>query len=173
MCKLKASGIKTIMLTGDNEVVAKAVSNTVGIDEYHANVLPIDKSSYLDKLKSEGYQVAMIGDGVNDAPALAKADLSFAMGTGTEVAINASDVTIVGGDINKVLDFLNLSKGTMKVIKQNLFLSLIYNLSLIPVAAGALVVFGGPMMPPVLASIAMALSSISVVTNSLRIRSFI
>ena len=171
--KLKLRGIKTWMITGDNEIIAKAVSNELGIDHFIANALPLEKSKYLEKLQKEGKIVAMVGDGVNDAPALAKADLSMAMGTGTDVAINASDVTIVKGDLSKALEFIELSEGTMKIIKQNLFLSMIYNTLLIPIAAGVLVLFGGPMMPPVLASVAMALSSISVVSNSLRIRNLI
>lgn len=171
--KLKLRGIKTWMITGDNEIIAKAVSNELGIDHFIANALPLEKSKYLEKLQKEGKIVAMVGDGVNDAPALAKANLSMAMGTGTDVAINASDVTIVKGDLSKALEFIELSEGTMKIIKQNLFLSMVYNSLLIPVAAGILVIFGGPMMPPVLASVAMALSSISVVSNSLRIRNLI
>ena len=170
---LKKRGIETWMITGDNEIVAKSVSNELGIDHFVANALPLEKSTKLEKLQSEGKVVAMVGDGVNDAPALAKANLSMAMGTGTDVAINASDVTIVKGDLAKALEFIELSEGTMRIIKQNLFLSMIYNSLLIPIAAGALVIFGGPMMPPVLASVAMALSSISVVSNSLRIKNLI
>lgn len=170
---LKDRGIETWMITGDNEIVAKSVAKELGIDNLIANALPLEKSAQLEKLKSSGKIVAMVGDGVNDAPALAKADLSMAMGTGTDVAINASDVTIVKGDLAKALEFIELSEGTMKVIKQNLFLSMIYNTLLIPVAAGVLVIFGGPMMPPVLASVAMAASSICVVSNSLRIRRLI
>lgn len=170
---LKKRGIETWMITGDNEIVAKSVSNELGIDHFVANALPLEKSTKLEKLQSEGKVVAMVGDGVNDAPALAKANLSMAMGTGTDVAINASDVTIVKGDLAKALEFIELSEGTMKIIKQNLFLSMIYNSLLIPIAAGVLVIFGGPMMPPVLASVAMALSSISVVSNSLRIKNLI
>jgi Cu+-exporting ATPase len=171
--EFKKRGIELWMITGDNQQVAKSVAKTLGIDHYVADALPFDKLKHLERLQASGKTVAMVGDGVNDAPALAQANLSVAMGTGTDVAINASDVTIVKGDLKKVLDFIVLSEGTMKIIKQNLFLSLIYNSLLIPIAAGVLVVFGGPMMPPVLASIAMALSSISVVSNSLRIRNLI
>ena len=171
--KFKKRGIETWMITGDNKIIAESVSNDLGIDHFVANALPLEKSTQLEKLQSEGKVVAMVGDGVNDAPALAKANLSMAMGTGTDVAINASDVTIVKGDLAKALEFIELSEGTMRIIKQNLFLSMIYNSLLIPIAAGALVFFGGPMMPPVLASVAMALSSISVVSNSLRIKNLI
>ncbi len=171
--QLKERGIETWMITGDNEIIAKAVSKELGIDHFLANALPLEKSTKLEELQNSGKTVAMVGDGVNDAPALAKADLSMAMGTGTDVAINASDVTIVKGDLSKALEFIELSEGTMKIIKQNLFLSMIYNTLLIPIAAGVLVIFGGPMMPPVLASVAMALSSISVVSNSLRIKNII
>jgi Cu+-exporting ATPase len=173
IANFKKQGIETWMITGDNEIVAESVSKEIGIDHFVANALPIEKSEYVVKLQKEGKKVAMIGDGINDAPALSKANLSMAMGTGTDVAINASDVTIVKGDLARVVDFLNLSKGTMKIIKQNLFLSIVYNALLIPIAGGLLYVFGGPLMPPVLASIAMALSSISVVSNSLRIKKLI
>jgi Cu+-exporting ATPase len=170
---LKKRGIETWMITGDNEIIAEAVSRELDIDHFIANALPLEKSTQLEKLQSNGKVVAMVGDGVNDAPALAKANLSMAMGTGTDVAINASDVTIVKGDLSKALEFIELSEGTMKIIKQNLFLSMIYNTLLIPIAAGVLVIFDGPMMPPILASVAMALSSFSVVSNSLRIKNLI
>lgn len=171
--QLKSGGIETWMITGDNEAVARSVATELGIDHFIANALPLEKSQKLEELQKSGRVVAMVGDGVNDAPALAKADLSLAMGTGTDVAMNASDVTIVSGDLAMALEFIQLSKGTMQIIRQNLFLSLIYNSILIPIAAGLLYVFGGPMMPPVLASVAMALSSLSVVSNSLRIKKII
>jgi Cu+-exporting ATPase len=166
-------GVETWLITGDNELVAKEVATELGIQNYAAGTMPLEKAKYVEQLKAQGKKVVMIGDGVNDAPALAKADLSMAMGTGTDVAINASDVTIVHGDISKAYDFLILSRETLKIIKQNLFLSFVYNTLLIPVAAGVLYVFGGPLMSPVFASIAMGLSSISVVSNSLRIRNII
>ncbi len=167
---LKEKGIRTVLMTGDNERVAALVSQELGINEYHSHCMPMDKSFEVERLQKEGRKVAMIGDGINDAPALAKANLSVAMGTGTDVAINASDVTLVKGDLEKFLSFIDLSELTMRVIKQNLFLSLVYNTLLIPVAGGMLYLFDGPLMPPVLASVAMGLSSISVVSNSLRIR---
>lgn len=163
-------GIETWMITGDNEVVADSVAKELGIDHYIAGALPLEKAKKLEELQAQGKTVAMVGDGINDAPALAKANLSLAMGTGTDVAINASDVTLVKGDLIKALEFFKLSHEAMKIIKQNLFLSLIYNSLLIPIAGGVLVLFGGPMMPPVLASVAMAMSSVSVVSNSLRIK---
>lgn len=162
-------GIETWMITGDNEAVAKSVCDELGIKNYLASALPLEKSKKIEELQKLGKNVAMVGDGVNDAPALAKANLSLAMGTGTDVAINASDITLVKGDLLKAVEFIKLSKESMKIIKQNLFLSFVYNSLLIPVAGGVLVIFGGPLMPPVLASVAMALSSVSVVTNSLRI----
>ena len=171
--KFKALGIETWMITGDNEMVANSVAKELNIDHYIAEVLPLDKAAQVEKLQKEGKVVAMVGDGVNDAPALTKANLSMAMGTGTDVAINTSDVTIVKGDLAKAFQFIQLSEGTMKVIRQNLFLSMIYNSLLIPIAAGILFLFDGPLMPPELASIAMALSSISVVLNSLRIKRII
>ena len=171
--ELKDRGIETWMITGDNERVAEVVAKELGIENFRASVLPLEKLKYVEQLQAKGLKVAMVGDGVNDAPALAQADLSIAMGTGTDVAINASDVTIVRGDLERVLDFFALAKGSMRIIKQNLFLSMVYNVVLIPVAAGVLVLFGGPLMPPVLASFAMAFSSVSVVSNSLRIRNLI
>jgi len=166
----KEQGIETWMITGDNERVARSVQEEIGIDSILAGALPLEKSRKIEELQRAGKVVAMIGDGVNDAPALAKADLSIAMGTGTDVAINTSDVTLVKGDLLKAVKLLSLSRNSMKIIKQNLFLSFIYNSLLIPVAAGALVLFDGPMLPPVFASLAMAMSSVSVVSNSLRIK---
>lgn len=171
--RFQEKGIETWMVTGDNKKVAEVVAKNLGIDHVIAEALPMDKLQKIEELQKQGRLVAMVGDGVNDAPALAKANLSLAMGTGTDVAMNASDVTIVKGDLAKALEFIQLSEGTMKIIKQNLFLSMIYNTLLIPIAAGILVVFGGPMMPPVLASVAMGMSSLSVVSNSLRIRKII
>ncbi|EQC45567.1 cation-translocating P-type ATPase [Bacteriovorax sp. Seq25_V] len=170
--KLHELGIKTYLITGDNERIAAEVAREVGIDDFYANVKPLEKADYIQKIQKD-YKVAMIGDGVNDAPALAKADLSLAMGTGADVAINASDVTISTGDIAKIYDLFILARGSMKIMKQNLGLSFVYNTALIPLAAGILYPFGGPLMPPILASIAMAMSSISVVLNSLRIRNLI
>lgn len=167
---LKKRGIEVWMLTGDNERIARDVSEKLGIDHYMANIQPLGKSLHIEKLQNEGKHIAMVGDGMNDAPALVKSHLSIAMGTGSDVSINASDITIVNGNLSKILEFVELSKTTMSVIKQNLFLSMAYNVLLIPIAAGGLAIFGGPMMPPVLASIAMALSSLSVVSNSLRIK---
>lgn len=170
---LHDQGIATWLMTGDNGEVAESVAKELGIQQVVADALPITKAERVERLQSEGRKVAMVGDGVNDAPALAKAEVSIAMGTGTDVAIAAADVTIAKGDLGRVVDFFRLSQGTMTIIKQNLFLSMIYNALLIPIAAGVLAIFGGPMMPPVLASVAMALSSISVVMNSLRVRRLI
>lgn len=173
MTHLHSLGVETWLITGDNEFVAHDVAKNLGIDNVIANALPMDKLEYVKKLQGQGKKVCMLGDGVNDAPALSLADLSMAMGTGTDVAMNASDVTIIGGDLSKVVSFLVLSNKTMRVIKENLLLSMIYNSLLIPIAAGLLYPINGQLLPPVLASVAMGLSSISVVTNSLRIRKFI
>jgi heavy metal translocating P-type ATPase len=166
-------GIQTWLVTGDRKAAGEAVAKELGIQNLVAEALPERKQTILLGLQEQGYKVAMVGDGINDAPALASADLSFAMGSGTDVAMETADVTIVRSDLERVLDFLRISRGTMKIIKQNLFLSLAYNVALIPVAAGVLYLFGGPLMPPMLASFAMGLSSLSVVGNSLRVRGLI
>jgi Cu2+-exporting ATPase/Cu+-exporting ATPase len=164
-------GIKVIMLTGDDEKAAKYMASLVGIDEVVAHVLPADKLSKIKELQSQGRTVAMAGDGVNDAPALAQADVGIAMGTGTDVAIESAGITLLGGDISKLVKAIKLSKITMRGIKQNLFWAFIYNIVGIPLAAGLFYPIFGWLLSPVFAGFAMAMSSVSVVSNSLRIKS--
>ncbi len=163
-------GIKVIMLTGDDEKAAKHMASLVGIDEVVAHVLPQDKLTKIKDLQSQGKIVAMAGDGVNDAPALAQADVGIAMGTGTDVAIESAGITLLGGDISKLVKAIKLSKMTMRGIKQNLFWAFIYNIVGIPLAAGAFYPLFGWLLNPVFAGLAMAFSSVSVVSNSLRIK---
>ncbi len=163
-------GIKVVMLTGDDEKAAKYIASLVGIDDVVAHVLPKDKLEKIKALQSQGRIVAMAGDGVNDAPALAQADVGIAMGTGTDVAIESAGITLLGGDISKLVKAIKLSKITMRGIKQNLFWAFIYNIIGIPLAAGALYPVFGWLLNPVFAGFAMAMSSVSVVSNSLRIK---
>ncbi len=163
-------GIEVVMLTGDDEMTAKYIASLVGIDDVVAHVLPQDKLAKIKDLQSHGKIVAMAGDGVNDAPALAAADVGIAMGTGTDVAIESAGITLLGGDISKLVKAIKLSKMTMRGIKQNLFWAFIYNVVGIPLAAGALYPFFGWLLNPVFAGFAMAMSSVSVVSNSLRIK---
>ena len=163
-------GIKVVMLTGDDEKAAKYIGSLVGIDDVVAHVLPQDKLEKIKELQSQGRIVAMAGDGVNDAPALAQADVGIAMGTGTDVAIESAGITLLGGDISKLVKAIKLSKITMRGIKQNLFWAFIYNVVGIPLAAGALYPVFGWLLNPVFAGFAMAMSSVSVVSNSLRIK---
>jgi len=167
---LHALGIRVVMLTGDDERAAKYMASIAGIDDVVAHVLPQDKLAKIKSLQAEGRIVAMAGDGVNDAPALAQADVGIAMGTGTDVAIESAGITLLGGDISKLVKAIKLSKMTMRGIKQNLFWAFIYNIVGIPVAAGLLYPIWGIVLNPVFAGIAMAGSSVSVVTNSLRIK---
>ncbi|MBU0998880.1 heavy metal translocating P-type ATPase [Patescibacteria group bacterium] len=164
-------GIKVVMMTGDDEKTAKYMASIIGIDEVMANVLPEDKLLKIKELQGKGYTVAMAGDGVNDAPALAQADVGIAMGTGTDVAIESAGITLLYGDISKLVKAIKLSKITMRGIKQNLFWAFIYNIVGIPLAAGLFYPIFGWLLSPVFAGVAMALSSVSVVGNSLRIKS--
>ena len=168
--QLKQLGLTVVMLSGDHERTAQAVATEVGVDRVVAGVLPDGKVAEIRRLREAGQIVAMVGDGINDAPALAQADVGMAIGTGTDIAIEASDVTLMRGDLHGVASAIRLARKTMLVMKQNLFWAFIYNVVGIPVAAGALYPFTGLMLSPVLASAAMAFSSVSVVMNSLRLR---
>nr|WP_288931830.1 heavy metal translocating P-type ATPase [uncultured Allomuricauda sp.] len=167
---IQEKGIKVIMLTGDNTTTAKAVANELNLDDFKAETLPEDKMKEVERLQSEGKVVAMAGDGINDAPALAKSDLGIAMGTGTDVAIESAMITLVKGDLHGIVKARNLSETVMKNIKQNLFFALIYNTIGVPVAAGVLYPFFGILLSPMIAALAMSFSSVSVITNALRLR---
>ncbi|MCX5875431.1 MAG: heavy metal translocating P-type ATPase [Deltaproteobacteria bacterium] len=169
---LEQMGIKIFMLTGDNEITARAIAAQAGISEVFAQVLPDQKVEKVAALQAEGFRVAMVGDGINDAPALAKADVGIAMGTGIDVAIESGDIVLMKGHLSGLLTALSLSRATMRNIKQNLFWAFIYNIIGIPVAAGVLHLFGGPTLNPMIAGGAMAMSSVSVVSNALRLRFF-
>ena len=168
--ELKSLGIRVIMLTGDDARTAKAVGDSLGLDEVVADVLPQDKAAVVKRLQGEGRFVAMAGDGVNDAPALAQAQVGIAMGTGTDVAMESSGVTLVKGDLRGIVKAVHLSRKTMRNIRQNLFYAFIYNALGVPVAAGVLYPFFGLLLSPVIASAAMSISSVSVIGNSLRLR---
>ncbi|HQT80392.1 MAG TPA: HAD-IC family P-type ATPase, partial [Rhodopila sp.] len=167
---LRADGIHIVMLTGDNKTTAEAVGKQLGIDDVEADVLPEDKNRIVKKLRAEGKIVAMAGDGVNDAPALAEADVGIAMGTGTEVAIQSAGVTLVKGDLAGIARARALSRMTMRNIRQNLVFAFAYNAIGIPVAAGVLYPFFGILLSPVVAALAMSLSSVSVIGNALRLK---
>ncbi len=169
---LHRQGLKVVMCTGDNHATAKAVADELGIDELHSEVLPADKLEVVKRLQRQGFRVGMVGDGVNDAPALAQADTGFAIGSGTDVAISNADITLAGDSLLNVSNSIAISSATLRNIKQNLFGAFIYNVIGIPMAAGALFPFTGWLLPPMFASAAMAMSSVTVVSNANRLRFF-
>ncbi len=168
--ELMRQGVEVIMLTGDNENTAKAVVTQLNLSSFKANCLPEDKLKEIKRLQSEGKIVAMAGDGINDAPALAQADIGIAMGTGTDVAIESAKITLVKGDLQGIVKAKNLSHAVMKNIKQNLFFAFFYNVLGIPIAAGVLYPFFGVLLSPMIAALAMSFSSVSVIANALRLR---
>ena len=170
--ELRRMGIKTVMVTGDNRLTAAAIAAEAGVDDFLAEATPEAKLERIREYQAAGQLVAMTGDGTNDAPALAQADVGLAIGTGTDVAMETADVTLMRGDLRSVPQAIHLSRATMRNIRQNLFWAFAYNTALIPVAAGALWPAFGILLSPVLAAGAMALSSVFVVTNSLRLRRF-
>jgi Cu+-exporting ATPase len=168
--RLHAEGIRVVMLTGDSRTTAQTVAGKLGLDEVEAEVLPDQKAEVVRRLQAQGRNVAMAGDGINDAPALAQAQVGIAMGTGTDVAIESAGVTLVKGDLRGILRARNLSRATMRNIQQNLFWAFAYNALGVPIAAGILYPFTGTLLSPIIAAAAMSFSSVSVITNSLRLR---
>jgi Cu+-exporting ATPase len=167
---LHTEGIHIVMITGDNQITASAVAGKLDIDQLHAGVLPEQKAQLIKQLQADGHIVAMAGDGINDAPALAQAHVGIAMGTGTDVAIESAGITLVKGDLRGIVRARRLSRATMRNIRQNLFFAFIYNTAGVPVAAGVLYPFFGILLSPMIAAAAMSFSSVSVITNSLRLK---
>jgi Cu+-exporting ATPase len=167
---LHADGLRIVMLTGDSETTARAVAGRLGIDEVIAGVLPDQKAAKIRELQAQGRKVAMAGDGINDAPALAQAEVGIAMGTGTDVAMESAGVTLIKGDLNGIVRARRLSRATMANIRQNLFFAFVYNSLGVPIAAGVLYPVFGLLLSPIIAAAAMSLSSVSVIGNALRLR---
>jgi Cu+-exporting ATPase len=167
---LHAAGLRIVMLTGDSLATANAVAGSLGIDEVHADVSPADKAAVVQQLRAQGHRVAMAGDGINDAPALAVADVGIAMGTGTDIAMESAQVTLVKGELTAIVRARALSQATVRNIRQNLFFAFVYNAVGVPLAAGLLYTLFGVMLSPMIAALAMSLSSVSVVGNALRLR---
>ncbi|MCO4838181.1 MAG: HAD-IC family P-type ATPase, partial [Oceanospirillaceae bacterium] len=172
IARLKAQGIKVMMLTGDNQATAAHVASLVGVDDYASQLMPEDKLNHIKRLQGQGKVVAMVGDGINDAPALSQANVSFAMGQGTDVAIESADLCLLNSSLHGVADAIELSQATLRNIKQNLWGAFAYNSLGIPIAAGLLFPFTGVLLSPMLAALAMSLSSVTVVTNANRLRLF-
>jgi Cu+-exporting ATPase len=172
IAELLASGLRVVLLTGDNQATAEVVAGQVGITHVVAEVMPADKADVIRALQAEGQAVAMVGDGINDAPALAQADVGFAIGTGTDIAIESADVALMSGSLYGVVDSIRLSRATMRNIRQNLFGAFIYNALGIPIAAGILYPLFGVLLNPIIAGAAMAASSVTVVSNANRLRLF-
>jgi len=170
LAALRDDGLRIVMLTGDARATAQSVAKRLGIQEVIAEVQPADKSQVIGRLQSEGRRVAMVGDGINDAPALARADVGIAMGTGTDIAMESATVTLVSGDLSGIVKARRLSRATVRNIRQNLGFAFGYNALGIPIAAGVLYPFTGHLLSPIIAALAMSLSSISVITNALRLR---
>jgi P-type Cu+ transporter len=168
--KLHDERLKVVMLTGDNKTTALAVARKLGLDDVRAEVLPAEKGEVIKQLRAEGHVVAMAGDGINDAPALAQADVGIAMGTGTDVAMESAAVTLVKGDLRGIVRLRRLSRATMRNIRQNLVFAFLYNVLGVPIAAGVLYPFFGLLLSPMIASAAMTFSSVSVIVNALRLR---